>query len=220
MKHKLTRLLCVLIGLLCLTCAASAAETYPTIEDLYQHWAMTQTPDWVCSVSSTDGSSRNMTVVVNSQAAAEELTAMVEDPSTMAILVADGAYTHNELLEVQDAITGEHMGPAGPVVSIGTGWAVIDGEVRGFGESGRESRVVVGVLPEHVEEYRKLLKKQYGDMVYVESSGPIVTYEDTMEVSREELAIAPPPFAPWVFLGAVALLLTAVILFRLKENKM
>ena len=147
MKHKSMRILCLLLSVLCLTCAVLAAEVYPTIGDLYQHWSMTEMPDWVCSVSSTDGTSSNLTVLVNSQAAADELADMVEDESGLEIIVADGVYSHNELLHVQNEIAQKYMGPDGPVVSVGTGWALIDGEVTGFGESGRESRVVVGILP-------------------------------------------------------------------------
>ncbi len=39
------------------------------------------------------------------------------------------------------------------------GWAAIDGQVAGFGESGKESRVVVSVLAEYVDEHRELFQK-------------------------------------------------------------
>jgi len=172
MRNKLIFPLCVLICVLCLICGALAAQTYSNMMELYQHWETTQTPDWVCSVVSADGTSERLAVVVSSQAAADELAAMVEDASSLDIIVADGSYGYNELLRVQDEISREHMGAdgKGPVVSIATGLADIDGQIVGFGESGKELRVVVGILPEYVEEYRNRFQKEYGDMVYVEVS--------------------------------------------------
>ena len=215
MKWNTTRILCALIGALCLTCAALAAETYPTVDDLYQHWCVTEMPDWVCSVSSTDGSMENLTVVVNSQAGADELASMVEDPSGMDVILSEGSYSHNELMAAQEAITEKYMAPDGPVVSIGTGWAVIDGEVTGFGESGRESRVVVGIPEEYAEEYGKLLEKQYGDMVYVERSEGAVTYETSMQEATA--TSAPVSFLPWVCFGALLLGATAALLKMRKK---
>ena len=71
----------------------------------------------------------------------------------------------------QEEIVAEHMRTPVEwrVVGIGVGWATIDGQVTGFGESGKESRVVVSVLTEHADEYRDRFRKKYGDMVYVEA---------------------------------------------------
>ena len=53
------------ISVFLLTIAAAAAETYPSMADLYQHWSATQMPDWVCSVVSADGSSERLALSVS-----------------------------------------------------------------------------------------------------------------------------------------------------------
>ena len=140
-------------------------------------------PDWVCSVVSADGSSERLAVVVNSNAAAENLTVMVEDASSVEIIVADGSYGYNELLRVQEAIAGEYMGVNGKggVVHIATGLALVDGKVVGFGESGKELRVIVGVQPQYADEFRNRFQKQYGDMVYVEVAEDVVRMDAVLE---------------------------------------
>ena len=170
---KLFWVFCVLLSAVCMSGGALAAGTYANIDVLYQHWAVTTMPEWVCSVTSSNDTLGELTVVVNSQTAAEKLAAMVEDESTMTVIVSADAYTHEQLMQVQEEIVAKYMMNASgesSVVTIGVGWASIDGEVTGFGESGRESRVVVGVLEKDADEYREIFNRQYGDMVYVEVS--------------------------------------------------
>ena len=183
MKNRWILAFSVLISVFLLSIAAAAAETYQSMTDLYQHWSATQMPDWVCSVVSADGSGERLAVVVNSDAAVEALTAMVEDTSSIEIIVADGSYGYNELLRVQEAIAGEYMGANGKdgVVHIATGLALIDGKVVGFGESGKELRVIVGVQPKYADEFRSRFQKQYGDMVYVEIAGDVVLMDTALE---------------------------------------
>lgn len=218
MKKKLLCALCVLLSILCMTSAALAAETYSDIAELYQHWSMTEWPAWVCSVSSTDGSAERLTVVVVSSQAAEELSAMLADDSTLTVVVSDGGYTDSQLRKVQEEIVDKYMTAGGPVVSIGVGWTTIDGKVTGFGESGHESRVVVGVLEEHVEEYRALLEQQYGEMVYVETGGVITLTgggaAGDAASFREELGMKTPSPYVWYLLGLAALLCAAAFLLQ------
>lgn len=216
MKKKLLCAVCALLSVVCLTTGALAAETYTDIAALYEHWSVTKWPSWVCSVSSTDGSGSRLTVVVESQEAAEKLVGMVADDSTLTVVVSADGYTDSQLQKVQEEIVNKYMTAGGPVVSVGVGWASIDGVVTGFGESGKESRVVVGVLEEYVEEYRELLKKQYGDMVYVEVGG-FVTLTAGGEAGnagyfREELGLEAPSPHVWYLLGLGALLCAAVAL--------
>ena len=197
-----------------LSIAATAAETYPSMAELYQHWCATQMPGWVCSVVSADGSSERLAVVVNSNAAAENLTVMVEDASSVEIIVADGSYGYNELLQVQETIAGEYMGTNGKggVVRIATGLALVDGKVVGFGESGKELRVIVGVQPQYADEFRNRFQKQYGDMVYVEVAEDVV---------RMDAVLEPPVTHQYrgYVIGVLALLASAAAVFLLIRRR-
>ena len=212
-KHFLGSV-CALLSVVCLTVGALAAETYANIDELYQHWSVTAMPEWVCSVTSTDGTMGRLTVMVNSQDAAEQLAAMVEEESTMTVMVSTDAYTYAQLMQVQDEIVDKYMMNASgepAIVSAGVGWASIDGVVTGFGESGRESRVVVGVLEKHADEYRELFRKQYGDMVYVEVSGEIVLTDSTLGAADAVLEVVPvqKTSAPMLYFGGMMVVLCA-----------
>ena len=228
MRKRFLTCVCALLSVICLSVSVLAAEIYADIDALYQHWSMTEMPEWVCSVTSTDGTMGRLTVMVNSQTAAEQLAAMVEDESTMTVIVSADAFTHAELMKVQEEIVDKYMMNAAvtsPVVTVGVGWASIDGVVTGFGESGRESRVVVGVLEKYAEEYRETFRKQYGDMVYVEVSGEVVltgsalgTAEDAVGAVEMKRATAPV-----LWLGGAALLLivgaAAFLLLKRQRKK-
>ena len=187
-----------------LTSAVSADEVYADIAALWnENWCMGSMPAWVCSVSSTDGSMEHMTVVINSAEAEQELLSMIADPSTLTVIVSETAYTERELLQVQQEIVDTYMVGPDPVVhGCGVGWATIDGEVTGFGESGKENRVVVMVLPEYADEYSAMLREQYGDMVYVEGSGRPV---------EETAAATVRPVWP-IFAGTAIALATAYLI--------
>lgn len=214
MKNRWILVFSAWISVFLLSIAAAAAETYPSMAELYQHWCATQMPDWVCSVVSADGSSGRLAVVVNSNAAAENLTVMVEDASSVEIIVADGSYGYNELLQVQETIAGEYMGTNGKggVVSIATGLALVDGKVVGFGESGKELRVIVGVQPQYADEFRNRFQKQYGDMVYVEVAEDVV---------RMDAVLEPPVTHQYrgYVIGVLALLASAAAVFLLIRRR-
>ena len=210
MKNRWILVFSAWISVFLLSIAAQAAETYPSMAELYRHWSATQMPDWVCSVVSADGSSERLVVVVNSGAAAEELTAMLKDVSSVEIIVADSSYGYNELLRVQEAIAGEYMGAngTGGVVRIATGLALVDGKVVGFGESGKELRVIVGVQPQYADEFRSRFQKQYGDMVYVEVAEDVVLMDTALE---------PPLILQYrgCVIGILALVASAAVVFLL-----
>lgn len=215
--------LCVLLSILCMTFGALAGGTYADIGVLYQHWCVTEWPAWVCSVSSTDGSSDRLTVVVESQEAAEELAAMIEDDGTLTVIVSADGYTDSQLRQVQGEIAAEHMKTPGesPVVGIGVGWTQINGQVTGFGESGRESRVVVDVLTDYVDEYRELFRERYGDMVYVEATdGVFLTTGDLTQDTgmQEQLGIERKDAPAWYLWGLGAMLCGAAALMVLQNR--
>lgn len=215
--------LCVLLSVLCMTVGALGEGAYEDIGALYQHWCMTEWPAWVCSVSSTDGSGDRLTVVVESQEAAEKLAAMIEDDGTLTVIVSVGGYTDSQLRQVQEEIAAEHMKTPGesPVVGIEVGWTQINGQVTGFGESGRESRVVVDVLTDYVDEYRELFRDRYGDMVYVEATdGVFLTTRDLVKDAgvREQLGIERNRAPVWYLCGLGAMLCVAVVLMLLRNR--
>lgn len=187
MRKRLKRTIFIALAfLMALLPGAALAEdaVYADILELYAHWEETGMPDWVSAVSSTDGSADKLTVVlVDGQEDREaELRALLRDDSTLTV-VTGGAYSHAALLRVQQEICDRYMGEAGVVAGCGVGWTTVDGKVTGFGESGRESRVVVEVLREHYDEYRKRLEEQYGDMVWVVASDGYVVAEAAMDDS-------------------------------------
>jgi len=204
----------VLMLILCFGWTVLAyGAAYANIAALYEVWTMEGMPDWVCSVSSTDGSMDNLTVVVKSEEAAEELRAMLEDPGTLTVYVNENGYSQAELERVQEEIFSRYMSVEdSPIHGLGIGWTTIDGVTTGFGESGTESRVVVMVDATHAEEYAALFAEKYGDSVYVERSDGIVLTEETAEKDTAE--------HPWWLLAVAAILIAAaaVLLRRRKKN--
>ncbi len=80
-------------------------------------------------------------------------------------------YSDDELYKIYDEVVKDYMSDydSVPIVmSVGVCAAEIDGEVRGFGPSGNEKRVVISVKYEYFEEYKAMFEKKYGDAVYVE----------------------------------------------------
>ena len=226
MGKKLCGFLFALLGVVCISGSAWAAESYANIQDLYNHWSMSEWPEWVCSVTATEGSEASLTVVVNSQDASERLTAMVEDKSTMTVIVSTDAYPYQQLIRVQEEIVDKYMVNASgepAVVAAGVGWTSINGVVTGFGESGTEFRVVVGVLAEHADEYRELFCTQYGDMVYVEASGGAFVADSSLGI-RDSLMEPVALRRDWALLGvlggcAVLLGIAAVVILSRKRKK-
>ena len=72
--------------------------------------------------------------------------------------------------------------PNEPVIyGVGIGWTTIDGEVTGFGDGGKEFRVVVQVSENVFSELTEKYRDKYGDMVYVEGSQGIVPLDDAKQ---------------------------------------
>lgn len=208
-----------------LTGTALAAE-FPTAYDLYSHWDTEGYPDYVCDVTSTDGG-EGLTVllVAGEEARADEVRAMVDDQSTLTVETG-GAYAYNELLRVHAAIVEEYMqGADSPVLGCGIGWHSVDGEVVGFGESGRESRVVVSVRAEEAEKLAAELGALYGGMICVESmDGEYILTEDTVTASETGMLLvggAASASGRWALPLLVMLLaaLTALLALRIRRPR-
>lgn len=208
------RLICLLLVLAVLTVPVLGAE-FGTIYDLWNAWSTEgTTPDWVCGVSSTDGSVDHLTVIVSSAEAEAQLRAMVEDASTLTVIVSETAYSTNALQKIQKEIVAEYMqGDNSPVAGVGVGWTTVDGEVTGFGESGRESRVVVEVLDAYAQTVGAEIKARYADAVYVETVGGYAVAETAAE-EAEPVSILPVLLTA----GILVIVTAAVIVIRRKNH--
>ena len=89
------------------------------------------------------------------------------------LLITPGTYSYNELRRIQNEIWYELI-EDGIIYHAGVGWATDeDGNVTGFGESGKELRVIVGVDETVFEHYRDEFARRFGDRVFVEIGRPI-----------------------------------------------
>lgn len=186
MKH--IRKLGILFLVVLLFSVTAVASQYGSAYDLFAEWEANGYPDYVGGVSSLDGGSELVILLVEGQEdKAEELQALVDQE----LHLAYGAkYSQNELTRINDEIVQEYMiNGDGKVVGCGVGWTVVDGEVTGFGESGRESRVTVSVLDDAAQEIADLFYEKYGDAVVVESTGGIAATTEDMSAVRDELAL-------------------------------
>ena len=203
------RVICLLLALLVLMVPVAAAE-FETVTDLWTWLEAEETmPDWYCGGSSTDGSMERMTIVVNLPEAEAELRAMLTDSSDLTVIVSETAYCRKDLLWAQNEIVNAYMnGSNPPVAGVGIGWTTVDGEITGFGESGKEERVVVDVLEEYSSLISRELRALYGDMVYIQTVGG---YAETEESVRPTAERGFSGFAGWGDLAAVVLVVAAVV---------
>jgi hypothetical protein len=102
------------------------------------------------------------------------------------VIITPGRFSRNELMLVQNEIT-EIMSSNtdSGIYSSGIGWTRIDGTVRGFGESGKEFRVVVSVGESVFDHYNDGFASRYGERVYVEIGHDLTLFnEDDMVGGR------------------------------------
>lgn len=173
--------------MICLAVSAYAAS-YEDILDAYDAWSSDGYPDWVSTVyEDSDG----ISVVVTSEKGENRLLNMLDDTSSLTVYVDEDAIPHSELEQVYGDILGTYyMGEDdSPVVSLALGWITDEnGDLIGFGSTGLESRVIVGVLSDSLEEYEELFEEAYGDAVYVVDSETLGG-EDGIEVIEEESSL-------------------------------
>jgi len=149
----------------------SEQEQYSNIKELVQHWETNGYPNFVGSVYSSDGSSSNLTILlVDDDGTAEKQIRswLINDSG---VLFGEAQYSYNSLLAISNEIMEKYMVHEQKVNAVSVGWTSIDGVVTGFGESGKEARVVVFVEDSVLAEYTSEFKTIYGDMVMVEVGG-------------------------------------------------
>ncbi len=103
-------------------------------------------------------------------------------------------YSYNELLAVSNEISA-----GGQFYHVGIGW-----EVSGFGPSGKEPRIIVGVDESIAAEQTEKLKQAYGDMVVVQVSDEPVL--DAEQISKKPSLLWLLPALTIVLVGLLFLL--------------
>ena len=168
---------CAAAVLLCLAlCTAAFAATYSDVVALFEDWEQNGYPADVAGVYSTDGSADHLTIqlIGDTDGSRErEIRAMLADDSGVAFEA--GTYSEQMLQEINEEIVAAYLnGTDSGVYGCGIGWS----NEGGFGESGKESRVVVQVDRACYDELSQLFREKYGDAVYVEISEPAETTDE------------------------------------------
>lgn len=187
------KLTCVLLALCLLwaLCLSASAAQYADVFELMTDWEMNGYPPDVAGICSTDGSADHITILLvgdDDGSRAAEISAMLEDPSTITFGV--GSYTEAALQAIDAEICEEFINnnPDSGIFACGVGW----GQNGGFGPGGNELRVVVDADPDRVEEYAGLFRERYGDAVVVEASErPQLESELDTELATELPEAAP-----------------------------
>lgn len=177
-----------------------------SLEELLSDWEMNGYPDNVGSVYYDSDSDKYIISLINDdEASRNEIRALLSDPDFNDF--AKTTYSYNDLLTVQHEIENEMEAQNSEIYSIGTGWTVIDGELTGFGDSGKEFRVVVGVDESVFAEYSQKYEKLYGDMVYVEidSLGSLYIADDVKNIAEQTKNNM------WLYASFIAILCIAIL---------
>jgi len=95
------------------------------------------------------------------------------------LLITPCVYSQNELMRIHGEISAG-MGADSKIYSVGFGWTITDdGVVHGFGESGKECRIVVGVAASEFDRYIAEFAQRYGDKVVVNISSESITLDSS-----------------------------------------
>ena len=92
------------------------------------------------------------------------------------LIITPSTYSYNELRRIQDEIWAE-VGADSKIFGVGVGWTSDeDRNVIGFGESGKEFRVLVWVDETVFEHYSSEFARRFGGRVVVEISEPNINF--------------------------------------------
>ncbi|PRY83606.1 hypothetical protein [Alkalibacterium olivapovliticus] len=178
--------------------ANETEENDGTVEGLYNNWETNGYPDNVgYVVMHEDQETFIIGLVENDDVAQDEILSQIPESDNVAF--EEATYSYNELLAVHGEVGELVRDDETPVYSAGMGFRVVDGEVTGFGESGNEIRVTVGVEPEFADEYADQLEAEYGDRVHIEAEGQPVT---TMDAEESDPM---PNSNQWIYLMLIGL---------------
>ena len=153
---------------------ASIQEWSNTADALFAQWEKSGYPDDIGGVYYDSEYGMMGFLLVNpTQERIDELRAMFTDDA----IFTPSAYSYNELRLAQDEINAI-MGQGSGIYSTSVGWTGTDRRVHGFGESGKEFRLTVGVDLSVFDYYSEGFAALYGDRVIVEVSGPSLPQDD------------------------------------------
>lgn len=161
--------------------SSSATGKFENMYALFQHWEAAGYPDSVGFVYSTDGSEGALTVLLvgDDGTAENQIRSMLISDSGLSFGTAK--YSYNELNAVADEIISNDLVKNEAFHSVGVGWTSVDGKITGFGDSGKEPRVVVGMDQSVLSEYTERFEHLYGDRVVPEASEGVI---------RDDVALA------------------------------
>ena len=128
----------ILILMLPNTFTAFASGEFQNVQALFQHWEENGYPDYVSSVYSTDGSEK-LTILLLEREKEDVVRNMLIDESGVSF--GTGSISQKTLLKVHEEILNKYILIDPMVYAAGIGWTSIDGELTGFGESKRESKI-------------------------------------------------------------------------------
>ncbi|MDR1409171.1 MAG: hypothetical protein LBJ12_02635 [Oscillospiraceae bacterium] len=133
------------------------------------------------------------------------------------LLIVPTKYAYNDLMRVKVEIEKIMQKADNKIYGVSVGWGNEGETVFGFGESGKEFRVIVLVDKEVVALLTAQLKEKYGEKVIVEESLPIEAFENNALTAPQNSNISKDMFILLIVL--CIFLLSAITLFAYQKNK-
>lgn len=193
MKKILAVLLAALM--LCMTVLAD------TSFDLLARWEQDGYPEDVTGVFyNTESGTLSILLTQNTEARRAELSGSIEDGEK--VLFFDGAYSHARLAAVQNTIAEElNAGTAEGLQKVVLGW----GAQGGFGENGKDFRVVVVADDGKADQLAARYAAEYGDIVVVEKASEWRAAENAAGQEQPAEDTAPGGgLSDWAIIGIFA----------------
>jgi hypothetical protein len=170
--------------------------------NIFVEWHHNGYPDDIGGIYTNNGGFGGLSILLVNPT--PERMAELRELTGRDIVITACKYSYNEMLRTQNDISAQ-IARENKIYSVGTGWAITNGEVHGFGESGKEFRVIVGVDESEVDRYSIEFSKRYGDMVVVEKSHPNRT-EDFATGNQNNR-----PWTWWILLPIYGVILVSIL---------
>lgn len=218
---KIAVLLLSLVFVFALPFTALAVGEFADVFELNMSWEQNGYPDDVGGMYASDDGLVILMVDAD-DARQEEIRSMVR--STEGLSFGETEYSYKDLLTVLDEISATMTSNVN-IHAIGIGWTTIDGAVTGFGESGKEFRVIVTVDESGAQESADALYLQYGEKIFVEAgNAPVLDSrifettlgQDPLSSGAKEKAVSPMLIIVIVLIGILAV--TALYVTRVRPQ--
>lgn len=202
------KILAVLLAALMLCMTALADTSF----DLLARWEQDGYPEDVTGVFyNAETSSLSILLTENTLSRRMAIANSVEDGSML--LFFDGDYSHAELIAVQNAIAEElSSGETEGLLKVTLGWGVHGG----FGDAGKDFRVVAEAADEQAEQLAARYAAEYGDIVVVEKASEWRAAEEAAqqaeEQAAEQAAARKGGLSDWTIIGIFAAVLVVGII--------